>query len=67
MNEKISNFGQIAGVRRYTVTEGREKGLDIIDCCNGKLRFLLNVNKACDIMQLFCDGQNILQVDQATS
>ena len=64
MNEKISNFGQIAGVRRYTVTEGREKGLDIIDCCNGKLRFLLNVNKACDIMQLFCDGQNMTFVSK---
>ena len=64
MDARISHFSQIAGIRRYTVTEGREKGLDILDCSNGKLRFLLNVTKACDIMQLFCDGQNMTFVSK---
>ena len=59
MNGKVSNRLQIACVRRYTVTNGAESGLDIIDCDNGKLRFLINVSKACDIMQLFHEGQNI--------
>lgn len=64
MDERISNFGQVATLRRYTVTEGREKGLDVIDCDNGTLRFLLNVNKACDIMQLFHKGQNMTFVSK---
>ena len=59
MDARVSNFLQVAGLRRYTVTEGREKGLDIIECDTGKLRFLVNVNKGCDIMQLFYKGQNM--------
>ena len=59
MNGKISNYQQIASLRRYTLTEGKEKGVDVIDCDNGKLRFLLNVSKACDIMQLYHEGQNM--------
>ena len=59
MDGRISNFWQIASVRRYTLTEGREKGLDVLDCDNGKIRFLLNVSKACDIMQLYHEGQNM--------
>lgn len=59
MDSKISNFWQIASVRRYTLTEGREKGLDVLDCDNGKMRFLLNVSKACDIMQLYHEGRNM--------
>ena len=59
MNGRISNFQQVASIRRYTLTEGREKGLDVLDCDNGKIRFLLNVSKACDIMQLYHEGQNI--------
>ena len=58
MDGKISNLQQIASLRRYTLTQGREKGLDVIDCDNGKLRFLLNASKACDIMQLYHKGQN---------
>ena len=53
MDERISNFEQIASVRRYELTDGRGKGLEILDCDNGRLRFLLNVSKACDMMQLF--------------
>lgn len=59
MDERISNFEQAACMRRYTMTEHREKGLDVIDCDNGKIRFLLNVNKACDMMQLYYKGQNM--------
>ena len=59
MDGRISNFQQVASIRRYTLTEGREKGLDVLDCNNGKIRFLLNVSKACDIMQLYHEGQNM--------
>ena len=59
MDGRISNFQQVASIRRYTLSEGREKGLDVLDCDNGKIRFLLNVSKACDIMQLYHEGQNI--------
>lgn len=59
MDGKISNPAQLASLRRYTLTEGQGKGLDILDCDNGKLRFLLNVNRACDMMQLYHEGQNL--------
>ena len=59
MDGRISNFQQVTSIRRYTLTEGREKGLDVLDCDNGKIRFLLNVSKACDIMQLYHEGQNM--------
>lgn len=59
MDGRISNFAQVASLRRYTITDGRGKGLEVIDCDNGKIRFLLNVNKACDIMQLYYKGQNM--------
>ena len=59
MNGKISNFAQVANLRRYTYTEGKERDLQVIDCDNGKIRFLLNASKALDIMQLYCDGKNV--------
>ena len=59
MDGRISNLQQVASIRRYTLTEGCEKGLDVLDCDNGKIRFLLNVSKACDIMQLYHEGQNM--------
>ncbi len=59
MNGKISNYAQLASTRCYTITQGQAKGLDVIDCDNGKIRFLVNVSKACDIMQLYHEGQNI--------
>ena len=59
MDGKISNLQQVASLRRYTLTEGCEKGLDVLDCDNGKIRFLLNISKACDIMQLYHEGQNM--------
>ncbi len=59
MNGKISNFSQVASIRRYEYTTGKEKGLEVIDCDNGKIRFLLNVSKALDVMQLYHEGQNM--------
>ena len=59
MDKRVSNFGQLASIRRYTLSEGRGKGLDILDCDTGKIRFLLNVDKACDVMQLYHEGQNV--------
>ncbi len=59
MNGKISNLQQIASLRRYQMVGGREKGLEVIDCDNGKLRFLLNVTKGLDIMQVYHEGQNV--------
>lgn len=59
MDDRISNFEQIASLRRYVMTNGRGKDLEVIDCDNGRVRFLLNVSKACDIMQLYDRGQNL--------
>lgn len=59
MNGKINNIAQICSVKRYTLTEGEERGLDIIDCSNQKIRFLLNVSKALDMPQLWHEGKNI--------
>ncbi len=59
MNGKINNLAQVASVRRYIYTDGREKGIEVIDCDNGKIRFLLNESKALDIMQVFHEGQNV--------
>ena len=42
MDGRISNFMQAASIRRYEMTEGKERGLKVIDCDNGKMRFLLN-------------------------
>lgn len=59
MNGKISNFQQVASLRRYTLASGTEKGLEVIDCDNGTIRFLLNVSKGLDVMQLYHKGQNV--------
>jgi hypothetical protein len=59
MDGRISNLAQVASLRRYTLTEGAGKGLDVIDCDNGRIRFLLNVDKALDVMQLYHEGQNM--------
>ena len=59
MNGKISNLQQIASVRRYQLKGGREDGINVIDCDNGKIRFLLNESKALDMMQLYHEGQNV--------
>lgn len=59
MNGKISNGMQVAYTRRYTLTEGKENGLKVIEVDNGCLRFILNESKALDIMQLWHEGKNI--------
>ena len=59
MDGRISNFAQIASIRRYEMTEGAERGLRVLDCDNGRLRFLLNESKALDVMQLYHMGQNV--------
>ena len=59
MDGRISNLAQVASLRRYMLTEGVGKGLDVIDCDNGCIRFLLNVDKALDVMQLYHEGQNV--------
>lgn len=59
MDGRISNFAQIASIRRYELTEGAELGLRVLDCDNGKIRFLLNESKALDVMQLYHEGQNV--------
>ena len=59
MDRRISNMAQVASLRRYRLMGGAEDGLEVIDCDNGRLRFLLNVSKACDVMQLYHEGQNV--------
>ena len=58
-NPKISNQRQLASVTRYTLSEGRGAGLDVIDCDNGRIRFMLCVSRALDIMQLWHKGENV--------
>lgn len=59
MDGKISNLMQVASLRRYVITDGRSNGIEVIDCDTGKIRFMLNVTKGLDIMQLFHEGQNV--------
>ncbi len=59
MNGKISNPAQIGYIRRYTLTEGKENGLRVVEVNNGVLRFMLNESKALDMMQLWQENVNI--------
>ena len=59
MNGMISNLSEIAYLRRYTYSAGRESGVEVIECDNGKIRFLLNVSCALDIIQLWHGGTNV--------
>ena len=59
MDGRISNYMQMASMRRYHLMGGTQDGLEVIDCDNGRLRFLINVSKACDIMQIYHEGQNV--------
>ena len=59
MNEKINNLSQIASVSRYKITSGKGQGLNVIDCNNGVIRFLLNESHALDVMQLYHLGTNV--------
>lgn len=59
MDGRISNSQQIGSLRHYTLMDGASQGLEVLDCDNGQIRFLLNVSKACDVMQLYHKGQNV--------
>ena len=59
MDGRISNLSQIMSICRYTITEGAGVGLDVIDCNNGTLRFLVNLSRSADIMQLYHKGENV--------
>ena len=50
---------QKAYIRRYTLTDGKENGIKVVELDNGILRVLLNESKGLDIMQLFHNGVNI--------
>lgn len=58
-NKKINNHLQAAYTRRYTLTEGKENGLKVIELNTGALRVLLNESKALDIMQVWYKGVNM--------
>lgn len=49
-NRKINNPLQMAYIRRYTLTDGKESGLKVIEMNNGLIRLLLNESKGLDIM-----------------
>ena len=59
MNGKINHLSQIAYARRYTLSEGTEAGIKVIEVFNGHLRFLINESKCLDVMQLFDGDVNI--------
>lgn len=59
MDGRISNLAQVCSLRRYELTEGKERGLRVLDCDNGRIRFLLNESKALDMMQLYDRGVNV--------
>ena len=58
-NGKISNLKQICSLNRYTAIDGVMQGLRVIDCTNGRLRFIVNESKALDIMQVYYEGENV--------
>ena len=58
-DKKINNSLQAAYLRRYTMTEGKENGLKVIELGNSDLRVLLNESKALDIMQVWHKGENM--------
>lgn len=59
LDKRISNFEQIAYVRRYTLRDGKESGTHLIEVNNSKLRFIINESKGLDIYQLWHNGTNI--------
>ena len=59
MDNRISNALQESYIRRYTLTDGKEAGLKVIELNNGILRVLLNESKALDVMQVWHKGVNM--------
>ncbi len=58
MKKEVNHLQQIVSAREYTLTRGNGQGLNVIDCDNRKIRFLLNASKGLDIMQLYYKGEN---------
>lgn len=58
-NKKTNNSLQTTYIRRYTLSDGAENGLKVIELNNGVLRVLLNESKALDIMQVWHKGVNM--------
>lgn len=59
MKGQISNLSQVAYIRRYILSDGKEEGIRVVEVNNGNIRFMLNESKALDIMQLWHKGDNI--------
>ncbi len=59
MLKQQNNRLQKGYIRRYTLTEGKEAGLRVVELDNGILRVLLNESCALDVMQVFYRGENI--------
>lgn len=64
MDKRISNFSQVAYVKRYVLTEGKESGLKVVEIDNGKIRLTLNESKALDVMQAWVHGENVAFVSK---
>lgn len=58
-NGKLSNQRQLCSISQYQMTDGPMQGMRVTDCVNGKLRFLINENKAMDVMQMYFEGENL--------
>lgn len=56
---KINHALQTCYIRRYTLTDGKENGLKVIELNNNVLRVLLNESKALDVMQVWYKGMNV--------
>ena len=56
---RINNKLQSGYVRRYTLTDGKENGIKVVEIDNGILRVLLNESKGLDIMQIWHKGVNM--------
>lgn len=54
-----NNLDQCIYARRATLSDGKQNGLEIIECDNGSIHFVLDVSHALDIYQLSHEGTNI--------
>lgn len=54
-----NNSLQKGYIRRYTLTDGKENGLKVVEMDNGIIRVKLNESKGLDMMQLFHKGANV--------
>ena len=59
MKKEQNHALQQGYIRRYTLSQGKENGIRVIELDNGILRVLLNESKGLDIMQIFHKGTNM--------